>query len=86
MDQAFLAQALHQPVRTGGGADHPNRTSRQGRHRAVTLAGGAALALVFGVALYAVFTWVWTPTHYIHLMLVTLLAIFELLVFRNIHS
>lgn len=32
------------------------------------------LALLFGVGLYAVFTWVWTPTHYIHLMLVTLLA------------
>ncbi len=32
------------------------------------------LALLFGVGLYAVFTWVWTPAHYIHLMLVTLLA------------
>jgi SSS family solute:Na+ symporter len=31
-------------------------------------------ALAFGVGLYAVFTWVWTPVHYIHLMLVTLLA------------
>ncbi|WP_310498201.1 sodium:solute symporter family transporter [Sandarakinorhabdus sp.] len=31
-------------------------------------------ALGFGVALYAVFTFVWTPIHYIHLMLVTLLA------------
>jgi SSS family solute:Na+ symporter len=28
----------------------------------------------FGVALYAVFTFVWTPVHYIHLMLVTLIA------------
>lgn len=32
------------------------------------------LSLVFGVALYAVFTWMWTPAHYIHLMLVTLVA------------
>ncbi len=31
-------------------------------------------ALAFGVGLYAVFTWVWTPVHYIHLMLVTLVA------------
>jgi SSS family solute:Na+ symporter len=30
--------------------------------------------VVFGVALYAVFTFVWTPVHYIHLMLVTLIA------------
>jgi SSS family solute:Na+ symporter len=31
-------------------------------------------ALAFGVGLYAIFTWVWTPLHYIHLMLVTLIA------------
>lgn len=31
-------------------------------------------ALVFGAALYAVFTFVWTPLHYIHLMFVTLVA------------
>ncbi len=31
-------------------------------------------AIGFGVALYAMFTWVWTPVHYIHLMLVTLVA------------
>lgn len=30
--------------------------------------------LLFGVALYAVFTFVWTPLHYIHLMFVTLVA------------
>ena len=29
-------------------------------------------AVVFGTLLYAVFTFVWTPTHYIHLMVVTL--------------
>lgn len=29
-------------------------------------------AVVFGALLYAVFTFVWTPTHYIHLMVVTL--------------
>ena len=31
-------------------------------------------AVVFGTLLYAGFTFVWTPTHYIHLMLVTLAA------------
>jgi SSS family solute:Na+ symporter len=31
-------------------------------------------AVVFGVALYAVFTFAWTPIHYIHLMLITLIA------------
>jgi SSS family solute:Na+ symporter len=31
-------------------------------------------ALAFGVGLYAIFTWVWTPVHYIHLMVVTLFA------------
>ncbi|WP_133478404.1 solute:sodium symporter family transporter [Cognatilysobacter segetis] len=31
-------------------------------------------ALLFGVALYAVFTFVWTPLHYLHLMFVTLLS------------
>lgn len=37
-------------------------------------ARAAIAAVVFGVALYAVFTWLWTPMHYIHLMLVTLVA------------
>lgn len=37
-------------------------------------ARAAMAAVVFGVGLYAVFTWVWTPVHYIHLMLVTLIA------------
>lgn len=37
-------------------------------------ARAAMSAVVFGVALYAVFTFVWTPLHYIHLMLVTLVA------------
>jgi SSS family solute:Na+ symporter len=37
-------------------------------------AGAVMGALLFGVGLYAVFTWVWSPAHYIHLMLVTLLA------------
>ncbi len=32
------------------------------------------VALGFGVGLYAVFTWLWTPLHYIHLMPVTLFA------------
>jgi solute:Na+ symporter, SSS family len=37
-------------------------------------ARAAMAAVIFGVGLYAVFTFVWTPVHYIHLMLVTLLA------------
>lgn len=37
-------------------------------------ARAAIAAVVFGVALYAVFTFAWTPIHYIHLMLVTLIA------------
>ncbi len=32
------------------------------------------IALVFGVALYAVFTFVWTPLHYLHLMFITLIS------------
>lgn len=34
--------------------------------------GAAILQVVFGTGLYAVFTFLWTPLHYIHLMLVTL--------------
>ena len=34
----------------------------------------AILAVVFGVSLYAFFTFVWTPLHYIHLMFVTLIS------------
>ncbi|MDE2487249.1 MAG: SLC5 family protein [Alphaproteobacteria bacterium] len=37
-------------------------------------ARAAMSAVVFGVGLYAVFTWIWTPLHYIHLMLITLIA------------
>lgn len=44
----------------------------------VLLAGvrGAAIraGMVFGVALYAVFTFVWSPLHYIHLMFITLVS------------
>lgn len=36
-------------------------------------AAAAGLALLSGVALYSVFTFVWTPLHYIHLMAITLL-------------
>jgi SSS family solute:Na+ symporter len=36
-------------------------------------AGAAAVALTSGVGLYAVFTFIWTPLHYIHLMAITLL-------------
>jgi SSS family solute:Na+ symporter len=31
-------------------------------------------AMLFGVALYSVFTFVWTPLHYLHLMFITLVA------------
>jgi SSS family solute:Na+ symporter len=31
-------------------------------------------AMLFGVSLYTVFTFVWTPLHYLHLMFITLLA------------
>ena len=31
-------------------------------------------AMVFGVAVYTVFTFVWTPLHYLHLMFITLVA------------
>ena len=37
-------------------------------------AEAAIAAVVFGVALYAVFTFLWEPLHYIHLMLITLIA------------
>ena len=36
--------------------------------------GAAILQVVFGTGLYAVFTFAWTPLHYIHLMLITLLV------------
>ena len=32
------------------------------------------IALVFGVVLYAVFTFAWTPLHYLHLMFITFVA------------
>ena len=51
--------------------------------------GRAARAgLVFGAALYAVFTFVWSPLHYIHLMFITLVAsiLFILLLSRLLQS
>ena len=33
-----------------------------------------AFGLLFGVALYALFTFAWTPLHYIHLMFITLVS------------
>lgn len=45
---------------------------------AIFMRGVSALAvkigIAFGVALYAVFTFVWSPLHYIHLMAITLAA------------
>ncbi|TPG22601.1 SLC5 family protein [Sphingomonas koreensis] len=37
-------------------------------------ARAAIAGLIFGIGLYAVFTFAWTPIHYIHLMTVTLFA------------
>ncbi|MBC7520338.1 MAG: SLC5 family protein [Sandarakinorhabdus sp.] len=37
-------------------------------------AAAVMAAIAFGVGLYAVFTFYWTPIHYIHLMLITLVA------------
>lgn len=37
-------------------------------------ANAAIAAVIFGVLLYAFFTWVWMPIHYIHMMVVTLAA------------
>jgi SSS family solute:Na+ symporter len=53
-------------------------------------ARAAMAALIFGTALYAYFTFVWTPIHYIHLMAITLLLsisfglLVNLVVFRRI--
>lgn len=51
--------------------------------------GRAARAgLVFGAALYAVFTFVWSPLHYIHLMFITLVSsiLFILLLSKLLQS
>jgi SSS family solute:Na+ symporter len=37
-------------------------------------AAAVMAALAFGVGLYAIFTFWWTPIHYIHLMVITLFA------------
>ncbi|MGI9295755.1 MAG: sodium:solute symporter family transporter [Pseudomonadales bacterium] len=37
-------------------------------------ARAAIIAVIFGVALYGFFSFVWTPIHYIHLMFITLLS------------
>lgn len=55
-------------------------------------ARAAMAALIFGTGLYAYFTFVWTPIHYIHLMVITLLAciafglLVNALVFRRMAS
>lgn len=55
-------------------------------------ARAAMAALIFGTGLYAYFTFVWTPIHYIHLMVITLFAcvafglLVNALVFRRIAS
>lgn len=37
-------------------------------------AGALRIALVFGVVLYAIFTFAWTPLHYLHLMCITFVS------------
>ncbi len=55
-------------------------------------ARAAMAALLFGTALYAYFTFVWTPIHYIHLMAITLFLsigfglLINLLIFRKVAS
>ena len=45
---------------------------------AISVRGANAAAIriapAFGVALYAVFTFAWTPLHYLHLMFITFIA------------
>ncbi|MEM6300195.1 MAG: sodium/solute symporter [Pseudomonadota bacterium] len=43
----------------------------------------AGIALVAGVLLYAVFTFLWTPLHYIHLMAITLFLCVSFALFLN---
>lgn len=51
-------------------------------------ARAAIIGVIFGVGLYSVFTFVWTPLHYIHLMFITLWTTvgFELLLNRVIFN
>lgn len=46
-------------------------------------AGAVIITVAFGIALYAVFTFVWTPIHYIHLMAITLLSCIVLALLVN---
>ncbi|MCE2029407.1 SLC5 family protein [Sessilibacter corallicola] len=46
-------------------------------------ARAAIIAVVVGVLEYAVFTFVWTPTHYIHLMFVTLICCVAIALIAN---
>ncbi|TQV75046.1 solute:sodium symporter family transporter [Aliikangiella marina] len=41
------------------------------------------IGLVFGAALYAIFTFVWSPLHYIHLMFITLISSMALILIIN---
>jgi SSS family solute:Na+ symporter len=41
------------------------------------------VALAFGVALYAMFTFLWTPLHYIHLMVITLFSCIAIALLLN---
>ncbi len=43
----------------------------------------ARIGIVFGAALYAVFTFVWSPLHYIHLMFITLVATLAVILLVN---
>ena len=43
----------------------------------------ARIGIVFGAATYAVFTFVWSPLHYIHLMFITLVATLAVILLIN---
>jgi SSS family solute:Na+ symporter len=43
----------------------------------------ARIGIVFGAAMYAVFTFVWSPLHYIHLMFITLVATLAVILLIN---
>ncbi len=46
-------------------------------------ANAAIIAVIFGTLLYAFFTFVWMPIHYIHMMLITLIICVGLALFIN---
>lgn len=47
-------------------------------------AGAVKIGMLFGVAQYAVFTFVWSPLHYIHLMAITLACTLAVMLLTNL--